>query len=189
VIALRCQAAVWRSCRRGWVLVAVGSPPSWLLFWAHCARSAPASLGLDLIVNVCFLLSDTAWRAGSMGRSATGHLCENRSRATGRITSWGMAFSFAGRRRYLTLPARTRDQALREMAVVMEEVRLGKWMPPAPRRSVHVRGPMASFDKFAGAWVARQKAEVVDCELACRAPARPTCSGVLSIYLRISPGC
>jgi integrase len=45
------------------------------------------------------------------------------------------------------------------MAVVMEEVRLGKWMPPAPRRSVHVRGPMASFDKFAAAWVARQKAE------------------------------
>jgi hypothetical protein len=70
-----------------------------------------------------------------------------------------MAFSFAGRRRYLTLPARTRDQALREMAAVMEEVRLGKWMPPAPRRSVHARGPMASFDKFAGAWVARQKAE------------------------------
>lgn len=94
-----------------------------------------------------------------MGRPATGHLCENRSRATGRITSWGMAFSFAGRRRYLTLPARTRDQALREMAVVMEEVRLGRWMPPAPRRSVGARGPMVSFDKFAGAWVARQKAE------------------------------
>ncbi len=94
-----------------------------------------------------------------MGRPATGHLCENRSQTTGRVTSWGMQFSFAGRRRYLALPARTHDQALREMTVVMEQVRQGTWMPPTPRRSAHAQGPVPSFDKFAGAWVARQKAE------------------------------
>ncbi len=94
-----------------------------------------------------------------MGRPATGHFHENRSRATGRITSWGMQFTFAGRRRYLTLPASTRDQALREMTVVMEEVRQGTWVPPRPRRSARARGPSPSFEKFAGEWVARQKAE------------------------------
>lgn len=91
-----------------------------------------------------------------MGRPATGYLCENRSRVTGRITSWGMQFMFAGRRRYLTLPARTRVQALREMTVVMEDVRRGAWVP---RRSRRAPGPMPSFEKFAGEWVARQKAE------------------------------
>jgi integrase len=70
-----------------------------------------------------------------------------------------MQFSFAGRRRYLTLSARTRDQALREMIVVMEEVRRGTWMPPRSHWAAHARGPVPTFDKFAGAWVARQKAE------------------------------
>ncbi len=57
-----------------------------------------------------------------MGRPATGHLSENRSAATGRLTSWGLQFSHAGRRRYVTLPATTRDQALSAMEVVMDEV-------------------------------------------------------------------
>lgn len=99
-----------------------------------------------------------AWM-GRMGRPATGHLCENRSRATGRLTSWGVQFVYAGRRRYLTLPARTRDQALREMAVVMEEVRRGGWVPPRLRRATRAQGPAPSFEVFAGAWVARQAAE------------------------------
>jgi integrase len=94
-----------------------------------------------------------------MGRPATGHLSENRSAATGRLTSWGLQFSHAGRRRYLTLPATTRDQALREMAVVMDEVRQGVWVPPRPRRSSPARGAMPSFEKFAGTWVLRQKDE------------------------------
>ncbi len=94
-----------------------------------------------------------------MGRPATGHLSENRSAATGRLTSWGLQFSHAGRRRYVTLPATTRDQALREMAVVMDEVRQGVWVPPRPRRPTPARGAMPSFQKFAGTWVARQKDE------------------------------
>jgi hypothetical protein len=94
-----------------------------------------------------------------MGRPATGHLSENCSAATGRLTSWGLQFSHAGRRRYLTLPATTRDQALREMAVVMDEVRQGVWVPPRPRRPTPARGAMPSFEKFAGTWVARQKDE------------------------------
>jgi integrase len=94
-----------------------------------------------------------------MGRPATGHLSENRSAATGRLTSWGLQFSHAGRRRYLTLPATTRDQALREMTVVMDEVRQGVWVPPRPRRSSPARGAMPSFEKFAGTWVLRQKDE------------------------------
>ena len=94
-----------------------------------------------------------------MGRPATGHLSENRSAATGRLTSWGLQFSHAGRRRYVTLAAMTRDQAVREMAVVMDEVRQGVWVPPRPRRSSPARGAMPSFDKFAGTWILRQKDE------------------------------
>jgi len=97
--------------------------------------------------------------ARPMGRPATGHLSENRSAATGRLTSWGLQFSHTGRRRYVTLPATTRDQALREMAVVMDEVRRGVWVPPQPRRSTPASGTMPSFEKFAGAWLARQKDE------------------------------
>jgi integrase len=94
-----------------------------------------------------------------MGRPATGHLSENRSAATGRLTSWGLQFSLAGRRRYVTLSATTRDQALREMAVVMDEVRRGVRVPPRPLRATPARGAMPSFEKFAGAWVARQRDE------------------------------
>ena len=45
------------------------------------------------------------------------------------------------------------------MAVVMDEVRRGVWVPPRPRRSTPARGAMPTFEKFAGAWVARQKDE------------------------------
>jgi integrase len=43
------------------------------------------------------------------------------------------------------------------MTVVMEEVRQGAWVPP--RRSLRARGPAPTFEKFAGEWVARHKAE------------------------------
>jgi integrase len=93
-----------------------------------------------------------------MGRPLTGNLREIRSKRTGEVTSWGAVFTHAGRRRYLTLPARTREQAEREMAVLMSQVRRGTWIPPRSRRSAGPRG-MPSFAQFAGSWVARQKVE------------------------------
>ncbi len=96
---------------------------------------------------------------GIMGRSATGYLRENRSHVSGKPASWGMQFWFAGRRRYLTLPAKSRDQALREMALIIRAVRQGTWAPPKSRRSVRGVGSGPSFEQFAGSWVARQKVE------------------------------
>lgn len=70
-----------------------------------------------------------------------------------------MQFTVGGRRRYLTLPATTRDQALREMTVVMEEVRQGTWVPPRRRPSLRAQDRAPNFEKFAGEWAARHKAE------------------------------
>jgi len=94
-----------------------------------------------------------------MGRPATGHLSENRSESTGRITSWGLRFSYAGRRHHITLPASTREQAERERAVVMEEVRSGVWIPSKHRGRGRPARAMPTFERFAGEWVARQKDE------------------------------
>jgi integrase len=94
-----------------------------------------------------------------MGRPATGHLSETRCKSTGRITSWGLRFSYAGRRRHITLPASTREQAERERAVVMEEVRSGVWVPPRRRGPGPSPRAMPTFERFAGEWVARQKDE------------------------------
>jgi hypothetical protein len=94
-----------------------------------------------------------------MGRPATGHLSENRSKSTGRITSWGLRFSYAGRRQHLTLPASTREQAESERGVVMEEVRSGVWVPPRRRPPGCSSQGMPTFERFAGRWVVRQKDE------------------------------
>jgi hypothetical protein len=37
-----------------------------------------------------------------MPRRATGQLCENRSKLTGEVTSWGARFRYEGRRWYVT---------------------------------------------------------------------------------------
>jgi Phage integrase family len=94
-----------------------------------------------------------------MGRPATGHLSENRSKSTGRITSWGLRFSYAGRRQHLTLPASTREQAERERAVVMEEVRSGVWASQRRRPPGRSSQTIPTFERFAGEWVVRQKDE------------------------------
>ena len=105
-------------------------------------------------------LTPVGGMAGSiMGRPATGHLSEKRSKGTGRITSWGLRFSYAGTRRHITLPALTREQAERERAVVMEEVRSGVWVPPRKRGPGRRLGAMPTFERFAGEWIARQKDE------------------------------
>ena len=45
------------------------------------------------------------------------------------------------------------------MAVVMEEVRSGTWVPPTRLRSGRANRGMPTFEKFAGEWLARQKDE------------------------------
>jgi integrase len=94
-----------------------------------------------------------------MGRRATGHLCENRSRVTGEVTSWGVRFRYGGRRWYLTLAAKTRHEAVSEVAVMMAEVRRGVWAPPLDRRPGFRRRVVPVFEEFAEDWFVRQKLE------------------------------
>ena len=94
-----------------------------------------------------------------MARRATGQLCENRSRVTGEVTSWGVRFRYNGRRWYLTLAARTRHEAVSEVALMMAEVRRGVWVAPEGRRPRPGLRSMPTFGEFADDWLARQKIE------------------------------
>ena len=91
-------------------------------------------------------------------RRPTGQLCENRSRVTGEVTSWGVRFSYEGRRRYLTLEAESREEAVREMALLMFRVRRGIWEPPRKHR--HAPGPRPpKLADFAEDWLAGEKVQ------------------------------
>jgi hypothetical protein len=90
-------------------------------------------------------------------RRATGQLCENRSRVTGEVTSWGARFRYEGQRRYLTLEAESREEAVREMALLMFRVRRGIWEPPRKHRR-HASGPRPpKLADFAEDWLAGEK--------------------------------
>jgi transposase InsO family protein len=72
-------------------------------------------------------------------RRTTGQLCENRSRVTGEVTSWGARFRYEGQRRYLTLEAESREEAIREMALLMFALRM----------ALHQRAPGADVSLVA----------------------------------------
>jgi integrase len=92
-------------------------------------------------------------------RRATGQLCENRSRVTGEVTSWGARFRYEGQRRYLTLEAESREEAVREMALLMFRVRRGIWEPPRKHRR-HAPGPRPpKLADFAEDWLAGEKVQ------------------------------
>jgi integrase len=92
-------------------------------------------------------------------RRATGQLCENRSSVTGEVTSWGARFRYQGQRRYLTLEAESREEAVREMALLMFRVRRGIWEPPRKHRR-HAPGPRPpKLADFAEDWLAGEKVQ------------------------------
>ena len=92
-------------------------------------------------------------------RRATGQLCENRSRVTGEVTSWGARFRYEGQRRYLTLEAESREEAVREMALLMFRVRRGIWEPPRKHRR-HASGARPpKLADFAEDWLAGEKVQ------------------------------
>ena len=71
-----------------------------------------------------------------MARKPTGQLYENRSRQTGKVTSYGVRFRYGGRRRYesLDIPASaTRKEAETALAHFMADVQRGLWTPPEDR--------------------------------------------------------
>jgi integrase len=88
-------------------------------------------------------------------RSATGQLCENRSKLTGEVTSWGVRFRYEGRRWYVTLDAETRGEALGEMTHLISQVRQGIWVPRRRYRRHRETLNRPRFADFASDWEAR----------------------------------
>ena len=94
-----------------------------------------------------------------MARQPTGQLYENRSKTTGKVTSFGVRFRYAGRRRYVTLDARTRREAEATMAHLMADVQRGLWTPPEERPPEPEPRQVPTFYEFASAWLTAQRAE------------------------------
>jgi hypothetical protein len=87
-----------------------------------------------------------------MSRRSTGQLYENRSKQTGRVTSYGVRFRYAGKRRYVTLDAATRREAEAAMAHLMADVQSGFWTPPEERELDPEPRGMPTFAEFASEW-------------------------------------
>ena len=111
-------------------------------------------------------------------RRATGQLCENRSRVTEEVTSWGARFRYEGQRRYLTLEAESREEAVREMALLMFRVRRGIWEPPQKHRR-HAPGPRPpKLADFAEDWLAGEKVQLpLESEAPATGLGKPASSG------------
>ena len=94
-----------------------------------------------------------------MPRRATGQLCENRSKLTGEVTSWGARFRYEGRRWYVTLDAETRGEALRELAQLIADVRQSTWAPARRRQGRGRTLNPPRFADFARDWAERHVIE------------------------------
>jgi len=86
------------------------------------------------------------------GRKPTGQLYENRSKITGKVTSYGVRFRYAGKRRYVTLEATTRKEAEAAMRHLMADVQRGLWTPPEDLMPEAEPEPMPTFWQFASKW-------------------------------------
>src|SRR4051794_37473113 len=87
-----------------------------------------------------------------MSRTPTGQLYINRGKR-GTVTSYGVRFRFAGKRRYVTLrDAKTRKEAEKAMAHLMADVQRGLWTPPEDRAPEEAPRPTPTFHEFASKW-------------------------------------
>jgi integrase len=93
-----------------------------------------------------------------MARRSTGGITERRTAARG--TSFGIRFRVGGKRinQHIGYAADgcTRDDAERELAFVMEQLRRGEW---SPRPEVVVPTEIPTFHEFSSDWIERRQAE------------------------------
>ena len=94
-----------------------------------------------------------------MARRPTGQLYVNRSKTTGEITSFGVRFRYAGKRRYVTLDVTTEKEAEAAMAHLMADVQRGLWTPPEERQPEPQPREAPTFYEFASAWLEAQRTE------------------------------
>jgi integrase len=87
-----------------------------------------------------------------MAKKPTGQLYENRSKTTGKITSYGVRFRYAGKRRYVTLDATTRKEAETAAGHLLADVQRGLWTPPEERAPKREPREMPTFAEFASEW-------------------------------------
>jgi len=94
-----------------------------------------------------------------MARKPTGQLYENRSKRTGKVTSYGVRFRYAGKRRYVTLRATTPKEAESAAAHLMADVQRGLWTPPEDREPEPEPRAIPTFYEFASDWLTAQRTE------------------------------
>lgn len=85
-------------------------------------------------------------------RKPTGQLYVNRSKRTGKVTSYGVRFRYGGKRRYVTLEATTRKEAETAAAHLLADVQRGLWTAPEERAPEHEPREMPTFAEFASDW-------------------------------------
>jgi integrase len=85
-------------------------------------------------------------------RKPTGQLYENRSKTTGKVTSYGVRLRYAGKRRYVTLDATTRKEAETAAGHLLADVQRGLWTPPEERAPEREPREMPTFAEFASEW-------------------------------------
>src|SRR4051812_40729545 len=87
-----------------------------------------------------------------MASKPTGQLYENRSKQTGKVTSYGVRFRYGGKRRYVSLAAAPRREAETEMAHLIADVQRGLWTAPEERAADPEPRAMPTFAEFASEW-------------------------------------
>jgi integrase len=85
-------------------------------------------------------------------RKPTGQLYENRSKRTGKVTSYGIRFRHGGKRHYVTLDATTRKEAETAAGHLLADVQRGLWTPPEERAPEREPREMPTFAEFASDW-------------------------------------
>lgn len=85
-------------------------------------------------------------------RKPTGQLYENRSKTTGKVTSYGVRFRYGGKRHYITLDATTRKDAETAAAHLLADVHRGLWISPEERAPEREPREMPTFAEFATDW-------------------------------------
>lgn len=85
-------------------------------------------------------------------RKPTGQLITNRSKSTGKVTSYGCRFRLNGKRHYVSLDASTDAEAEAAMTYLMADVVRGLWIPPDDRPKEEEQEPVPTFHAFASDW-------------------------------------
>jgi integrase len=91
-----------------------------------------------------------------MDRTPTGQLYVNRGKRK-TVTSYGVRFRYAGKRRYVTLQnVETEAQAKTALAQLMADVQRGLWVPPEERVPEEAPREIPTFHAFASSWFSDQ---------------------------------